>query len=127
MNEINLPQISASAVVIVPIIVALVQAVKQTGWINSKFAPLVSIGFGVIIGFLADHNSADLTHTILSGAMYGLMASGLYSGVVSTMSNTQSNQPKTGAQPSPMRPQAETTEVKETTTQETYVTTEPKK
>jgi uncharacterized membrane protein len=50
-----------------------------------RFAPLISIGVGIIIGFLADHNNADLTATILSGAMYGLMASGLYSGLKTTM------------------------------------------
>jgi uncharacterized ion transporter superfamily protein YfcC len=69
--NIDLPQITASAVVVVPIIVAIVQAIKLTNWKGmDRFAPLISIGVGIIIGFLADHNSADLTATILSGAMY---------------------------------------------------------
>jgi hypothetical protein len=84
--NLDLPQISASAVVVVPIIVAIVQAIKLTNWKGmDRFAPLISIGVGIIIGFLADHNNADLTATILSGAMYGLMASGLYSGLKTTM------------------------------------------
>jgi hypothetical protein len=84
--NLNLPQITASAVVVVPVIVAIVQSIKLTNWKGiDRFAPLISIGVGIIIGFLADHNNQDLTATILSGAMYGLMASGLYSGLKTTM------------------------------------------
>ena len=66
--NIDLPQITSSAVVVVPIIVAIVQAIKLTNWKGmDRFAPLVSIGVGIIIGFLANHsNSQDLTATILA-------------------------------------------------------------
>lgn len=77
--------ITTNAIVIVPIIVAIVEAIKLTGWVKDHFAPLVSIGIGIIIGFLSDHDSPNLTATILSGAVYGLMASGLYSGIRTTM------------------------------------------
>lgn len=91
--NINLDIISASSLVVVPIIIAVVQAIKLTGWVQDKFAPIVSIGIGVVIGFIANHNTADLSNTILSGVMYGLMASGLYSGVKTTMNAQRSNPP----------------------------------
>lgn len=81
----DLDIISASSLVLVPVIIAVVQAIKLTGWISDKFAPIVSIGIGIIIGFIANHNTADLSSTILSGVVFGLMASGLYSGVKTTM------------------------------------------
>lgn len=97
MINLDIPTITANAVVVVPIIVAIVQAIKMTGKVPNQFAPLASIAVGVVIGFLAHHNSADLTSTILSGAMYGLMASGLYSGVKTTIQN----QPQNGSQGQP--------------------------
>lgn len=81
----NLDLITANAIVVVPIVIALTQAIKLTGWVKDHYVPLVSIGIGVIVGFLTDHNNPDLTTGILSGAVYGLMASGLYSGVKTTM------------------------------------------
>lgn len=86
------------AIAVIPIIIALVQAFKMTGWIKDKYAPLISIALGVIIGFIANHNSADLSNTILTGVTYGLSASGLYSGVKTTAnaskeSSTNANNP----------------------------------
>jgi small basic protein len=83
--NIDLDIISASSLVVVPIIIAVVQAIKLTGWVPDKFAPIVSIAIGIIIGFIANHNLADISANLLSGVMYGLMASGLYSGVKTTM------------------------------------------
>lgn len=83
--NIDLDIISASSLVVVPIIIAVVQAIKLTGWLADKYAPIASILVGVLIGFIANHNTADLSNTILSGVMYGLMASGLYSGISTTM------------------------------------------
>jgi hypothetical protein len=83
--NIDLDIISASSLVVVPIIIAVVQAIKLTGWVPDKFAPIVSIAIGIIIGFIANHNLADISANLLSGVMYGLMASGLYSGVKVTM------------------------------------------
>jgi Bacteriophage A118-like holin, Hol118 len=81
----NLDVISANAIVIVPIIIAIVQAIKMMPWVKDHYSPLLSIGVGVIIGFLADHNNGDFSLTALSGVVYGLIASGLYSGVKTTM------------------------------------------
>ena len=83
--NLDLTAITTNAIVLVPIVIAIVQAIKLTGWIPDHFAPLLSIAVGVVIGFLGDHDNSDLTLTILSGAVYGLMASGLYSGVKTTM------------------------------------------
>jgi hypothetical protein len=82
----DLSTITANAIVIVPIVIALVQAVKLTGFIPDHYSPLLAIGIGIIIGFLSDHDNGDLTVTILSGAIYGLIASGLYSGIKTTIS-----------------------------------------
>jgi hypothetical protein len=81
----DLSVITTNAIVIVPIVIALVQAIKLTGFIPDHFSPLLAIGVGIVIGFLGDHNNDDLTFTILSGAIYGLIASGLYSGLKTTI------------------------------------------
>jgi hypothetical protein len=81
----DLSIITANAIVIVPIVIAIVQAIKLTGFVPDHFSPLLAIGIGVLIGWLGDHDNPDLTVTILSGAIYGLMASGLYSGVKTTI------------------------------------------
>jgi hypothetical protein len=72
------------AIAVIPIIIAITQSLKMTGWVKDKFAPLIAIALGVIIGFIANHNSADLSNTILTGVTYGLSASGLYSGIKET-------------------------------------------
>jgi hypothetical protein len=84
MNNIDLPNITVGAIAIVPIIIAIVQAFKLTGWVKDRYAPFVAILVGVAISFLADHDVADLTQSILNGVMYGLSASGLYSGIDTT-------------------------------------------
>lgn len=81
------------AIAVIPIIIALTQAFKMTGWIKDKYAPLVSISLGVIIGFIANHNSADLSNTILTGVVYGLSSSGLYSGVKTTANANKESSP----------------------------------
>lgn len=55
----------------IPAVVAVVEAVKMAG-LPSKFAALVAIVVGGVFGyFMAD---------VLTGVVYGLAASGLYSG-----------------------------------------------
>lgn len=65
-------------IALVPVIVALVELVKQTG-LNQKFAPLVALVLGLIAGFvyLAPGEPAK---AILFGIVAGLSAVGLYSG-----------------------------------------------
>jgi chromate transport protein ChrA len=81
----DLNVISANSIIIVPIVIALVQAIKMMPWVKDYHSPLISIVVGMLIGFLADHGNDDLSSTVLSGVVYGLIASGLYSGVKTTM------------------------------------------
>jgi uncharacterized membrane protein YeaQ/YmgE (transglycosylase-associated protein family) len=81
----NLDVISANSIIIVPIVIALVQAIKMMPWVKDHYSPLISIVVGIIIGFLADSSNNDLGSTILHGVVYGLISSGLYSGVKTTM------------------------------------------
>lgn len=81
----DIGEITTNAVIIVPIIIAIVQAIKLTGFIPDHFAPLVSIGVGILVGWIGHHDNPDLSATLLTGAIYGLISSGLYSGVKTTM------------------------------------------
>jgi L-lactate permease len=81
------------AVAIVPIILAVIQALKMVGMPN-KYSPIASIALGIIVGFVFRHEAADLSQTILAGVTYGLSASGLYSGVKATSENIK-NDPNT--------------------------------
>ena len=83
--NIDLSAITSNAIVVVPIVIALVQAIKLTGWVQDHFSPLLAIAIGILISFLSNHNTQDLSATALYGAVYGLMSSGLYSGVKTTM------------------------------------------
>lgn len=60
----------------IAIVLGLVELVKQLG-LSSKYAPLLSLTLGVGIQFLIQDVSAAST---LAGIVYGLSASGLYSG-----------------------------------------------
>lgn len=72
-----------SAAAVVPIIVAITQMFKF--WIPEKFIPFISLGIGIVITFLlADNFRADMGGTILTGILFGLAASGLYSNVKSS-------------------------------------------
>lgn len=83
--NIDISEITSNAVIAVPIVIAIVQAIKLTGFIPDHFAPLLSIGVGILIGWLAHYNDPDFINIVLTGAIYGLIASGLYSGVKTTM------------------------------------------
>ena len=96
MNEFDLPTIGIGAIAVVPIIIAICQAIKIAMPSRMhKWMPFISIGLGIAIGFLADHDSNDLSNTVLSGVMYGLAASGLYSGVKHTAEVTQKDDRRT--------------------------------
>jgi hypothetical protein len=83
--NIDISEITTNAVIAVPIVIAIVQAIKLTGFVQDHFAPLVSIAVGMLIGWIGHNDSPDLSNTLLTGAIYGLIASGLYSGVKTTM------------------------------------------
>jgi hypothetical protein len=75
---------SLASAACIPVVVALVQVFKMTGWVQDKYAPLLSIGVGIGVAFLLAHETNDLSANVLSGILFGLAASGLYSGVRST-------------------------------------------
>lgn len=77
--------ITTNAIVIVPIVLALTQAIKLTGFIPDHFAPLVAIGIGIIVAWLGGSHDVPFSSFLLSGAIYGLISSGLYSGIKTTM------------------------------------------
>jgi hypothetical protein len=84
MNEI-LSNATLSATAIVPIIVALVQMFKMTNWIQDRFAPFISVGLGILLALLFGEDFAhDYSVIIFTGIIYGLSASGLYSGIKTT-------------------------------------------
>jgi hypothetical protein len=72
---------------VVPLVVAIVQVFKMTG-ISGKWSPLISLAVGVGLGFLVSEDHS-LQYILLSGVIYGLSASGLYSGVQSTQKVSQ--------------------------------------
>jgi di/tricarboxylate transporter len=64
-------------VALIPLIVGLVELVKQLG-LPSRYAALVAVALGVGAGFLL--TPSDPAQAVVVGIMLGLSASGLYSG-----------------------------------------------
>jgi len=75
-------------IAIIPLIVGIVELLKQIG-LPSKFAALVSVLLGIAIGvvYLSPN---DIKKGILVGLALGLAASGLYSGTKSTVEGIKS-------------------------------------
>jgi uncharacterized membrane protein (DUF441 family) len=90
---IDFQSTSLSMVAVVPIIVAVTQAIKMItpGETLHKWSPLISIGLGILFAFFAAPDLMDNSQKIMSGVVYGLSASGLYSGVKSTAHATKNN------------------------------------
>lgn len=63
----------------IPLIVALVSAVKTAG-MKSRYAPILSIGLGLVLFYLFGDNEG-IVYRLFEGLLAGLSASGLYSGV----------------------------------------------
>lgn len=74
--------LSSSALALVPVVMALTSLSKM--YIDSKWAPLVSLGIGIIGAFLVP--SVAWQGTVLTGIVMGLTASGVYSGAKSMVS-----------------------------------------
>lgn len=83
-----------SSAVIIPVITALVQAIKSVG-LRDKWAPLVSIGLGALIAVVLRPDNEEIAHAVFTGIIYGLSASGLYSGIVHTLGTNGTNHPNT--------------------------------
>lgn len=63
----------------IPVIVALVEMTKKLAFIPEKFYPLISLALGIIVAFLLP-GVWDVKASIIKGVLFGLGASGLYSG-----------------------------------------------
>lgn len=74
---------TTQAVLIAPIIIGIVQALKVTK-LPDRYAPIMSIAVGVMIAFMTGRGDF-WGDSALSGVIYGLSASGLYSGAKSFM------------------------------------------
>lgn len=83
LNENILTNFTLQAAVIIPIVTAVVQALKF--WVKDKYAPFVAMVVGIGITFLFAHDAlADLSGNIMVGILFGLASSGLYSGLQHT-------------------------------------------
>ncbi|MFC4618664.1 hypothetical protein ACFO4N_07930 [Camelliibacillus cellulosilyticus] len=69
-------------VALIPIITGLVAVFTQLG-LRKKFAPIVSLVLGLLIGIFYVY-PGDIKGGILVGIMLGLSATGLYSGAKNT-------------------------------------------
>jgi hypothetical protein len=75
--------VSASFLVLVPIVLGLVQVAKSAG-LSSKWAPILSLALGIIgAGVIGWGISSEI---IIQGIIAGLSAAGLWSGTKATVS-----------------------------------------
>lgn len=82
INQDVIQSFTLGAASTIPIIVAVVQCFKLTGWVKDKYAPFVSLIVGIVVTMLLSHDFMnDLSHVILLGILFGLASSGLYSGI----------------------------------------------
>lgn len=65
------------SVAIIPLIIGIVEMFKRAG-LPAKYSPFIAVAIGISLGvfFIA----SNIKEGIIIGAMYGLSASGLYSG-----------------------------------------------
>jgi hypothetical protein len=66
----------------IPLVVAIVEALKMSGF-NPKLSPIISLIIGVGLSFLINAN-LTMGETVVSGIIYGLTASGVYSQIKTT-------------------------------------------
>lgn len=85
--DLNIADYVTKSIVIVPIILGIVQAIKMTA-IPEKYSPIIAIVVGVMIAFVTGMGDA-WGHNVLAGVIYGLSASGLYSGVKAVTSDAK--------------------------------------
>jgi len=69
--------------IIIPIIIAIVELAKGLG-LPQKFSALVSVFIGIVIGVIYFY-PIDIKYGIFQGVVFGLTASGLYSGTKNTI------------------------------------------
>ena len=75
--------------VIIPVIMSIVELVKGLG-MPKKFSALIAVVVGALLGvFFIEPNS--IRAGLLKGIVYGLTASGLYSGTKNTYEQVKNN------------------------------------
>lgn len=79
-------EIPTTFLVLVPVVVGVVEAFKQGFDISSRYAPLLSIVFGVAGVCAVSLSFSGLL--VLEGVIVGLSAAGLYSGAKKTFTNS---------------------------------------
>jgi hypothetical protein len=75
--EFDIAQYISRAVIVVPIILGVTEVFKT--FLPTKYAPLISLGLGIGVAFMISP-AVLVGHNIVAGVIYGLSASGLYSG-----------------------------------------------
>jgi len=79
--DISFVSISPISLALIPVVLGLVSLAKI--YLDSKWAPLLSLALGIGAAFLVP--SSTIALTVLQGILIGLSASGLYSGVKATI------------------------------------------
>ena len=78
--------ISSQFLILVPVVLGVVQAIKIAFKVDSKWAPLISVISGVV-GAYSLFPVASVGVSILQGLVVGLTACGLWSGTKTTVGN----------------------------------------
>lgn len=74
-------EFTAYQAALVPVVMGIVQVFKITNLLPARFAPLLALILGVGGVFLLKPDSVQTGVLIIQGAMVGLSAAGLFSGV----------------------------------------------
>ena len=81
--DVSVVSLTPISLALIPVVLGLVSVVKM--YLDARWSPLVSIVVGIAAAFVFPAVTVPLT--ILQGVLMGLMASGLYSGVKTTVGN----------------------------------------
>ena len=65
--------------VLVALIIGIVEVLKKAG-LSSRYAGVVSLVLGLFLGGISAFVGTPLVQSLISGAVMGLISSGLYSG-----------------------------------------------
>jgi uncharacterized membrane protein (DUF441 family) len=70
--------------ILTPIIAGIIELIKHVG-LNTKYAPIASIGVGIALAALYTFGDIELTMRLWAGLLAGLAASGFYSQIKEPM------------------------------------------
>ena len=85
-----MPEMLVGGVPVVAIIVAVVELVKQTLGMESRYAPILAVGLGMVISVGAQVSRlfpmfGTWFEVVVLGMVAGLLACGIYSGTKATL------------------------------------------